>query len=48
LKAQEIIGREDELEVVGTFFDAVEPGPSALVLEGEPGIGKVDDLAQRT
>lgn len=31
--AQDIIGREDELEVVATFFDALEPAPSALVLE---------------
>jgi Cdc6-like AAA superfamily ATPase len=38
--ASDLIGREDELEEVAAFLD--DPGRlgSALLLEGEPGIGK--------
>ncbi|HXH98322.1 MAG TPA: AAA family ATPase [Gaiellaceae bacterium] len=36
----EIIGREEELAAVDAFLDGIEEGPSALVLSGEPGIGK--------
>jgi hypothetical protein len=36
----EIVGREDELASIHAFFDQAEGGPAALVLEGEPGIGK--------
>jgi predicted ATPase len=36
----EVIGRETELAAVAAFLDAVPDGPSALVLEGEAGIGK--------
>jgi DNA-binding CsgD family transcriptional regulator len=35
-----IIGRDDELASVHAFVDGVWEGPSALVLEGEAGIGK--------
>jgi DNA-binding CsgD family transcriptional regulator len=35
-----LIGREDELDLVEAFLDAVAQGPCALVLSGEPGIGK--------
>ena len=36
----QIIGREEERGVVLSFVDDVPAGPSALVLEGEAGIGK--------
>jgi DNA-binding CsgD family transcriptional regulator len=36
----EIIGREEELEVVESFVARAEDGAGALVLSGEPGIGK--------
>jgi DNA-binding CsgD family transcriptional regulator len=35
-----IVGREAELRRVEEFLDAVQAGPTALVLEGEAGIGK--------
>ncbi len=36
----EIVGRDTELAAVRTFVEQDEGGLSALVLEGEPGIGK--------
>jgi DNA-binding NarL/FixJ family response regulator len=36
----ELIGREAELERIQRFLAGSETGPSALLLEGEPGIGK--------
>jgi DNA-binding CsgD family transcriptional regulator len=36
----EIVGREGELASIHTFLERGEGGPAALVLEGEPGIGK--------
>jgi predicted ATPase len=36
----EVVGREDELASIGGFLGEVDPESSALVLEGEPGIGK--------
>lgn len=36
----EIVGRATELSRLDAFIDAVANGPAALVLEGEPGIGK--------
>jgi predicted ATPase len=36
----EIVGREDELGMIEVFLADVERGPAALVLSGEPGIGK--------
>jgi DNA-binding CsgD family transcriptional regulator len=36
----ELIGREAELAVVERFVEALPEGPSALVIEGEAGIGK--------
>lgn len=36
----EIVGRATELSRLDSFLDAVANGPAALVLEGEPGIGK--------
>ena len=38
--ATEVIGREEELASIGAFLDHLEEGPGALVLSGEPGIGK--------
>ena len=38
--AIEVIGREEELASIEAFLDRLEEGPSALVLSGEPGIGK--------
>jgi Cdc6-like AAA superfamily ATPase len=38
--AVELIGRDDELASIAGFLDSVEAGPAALVLSGEPGIGK--------
>ena len=35
-----VIGREEELGSIEAFLARVEDGPSALVLSGEPGIGK--------
>ena len=37
---RDVVGREQELAAVGAFLDRVEGGPHALVLSGEPGIGK--------
>src|SRR6266511_2592835 len=36
----EVIGREGEIAFLSRFLDDVPAGPSALALEGEPGIGK--------
>jgi DNA-binding CsgD family transcriptional regulator len=36
----ELVGREAELERIQRFLVGVDSGPSALLLEGEPGIGK--------
>ncbi len=36
----EIVGRGAELQAVHAFLDRVATGPSALLIEGEPGIGK--------
>jgi DNA-binding CsgD family transcriptional regulator len=38
--AQTVIGREQELGAIESFLAEVEQGPRALVLSGEPGIGK--------
>jgi hypothetical protein len=38
--AGDIVGREHELAVVEAFVERLEAGPSALVLEGEAGVGK--------
>jgi AAA ATPase domain len=38
--AQSTIGREAELGTIGRFVDAVDQGCGALIVEGEPGIGK--------
>ncbi|HWI70336.1 MAG TPA: AAA family ATPase, partial [Baekduia sp.] len=35
-----IVGRADELAAVQALLDATSAGPAALILEGEPGIGK--------
>ncbi len=40
LMPAEIVGRDEELATVATFLSSTEPGPAALVLEGEPGIGE--------
>jgi DNA-binding CsgD family transcriptional regulator len=38
--AGDIIGRESELAILHRFLDSIPTGPSALLLSGEPGIGK--------
>jgi DNA-binding CsgD family transcriptional regulator len=38
--AHEIIGRDDELSSIRAFVERAHDGPRAVVLEGEPGIGK--------
>jgi ATP/maltotriose-dependent transcriptional regulator MalT len=38
--AAEIIGREEEQAAIQAFLGRVEEGPAALLLSGEPGIGK--------
>ena len=35
-----VVGREEELAAVQAFLDQIDEGPCALVLAGEPGIGK--------
>ena len=35
-----VVGREAELDVVHALLDAVPSGPVALLIEGDPGIGK--------
>ena len=35
-----VIGREPELAVLQRFLDSIPSGPSALLLSGDPGIGK--------
>ena len=35
-----VIGRDEELSAIQAFLADVEQGASALVLSGEPGIGK--------
>ena len=48
--AEEVLGREAELGVVAAFLDGVSSGPGALVIQGEPGIGKTTlwaDLVRR-
>jgi DNA-binding CsgD family transcriptional regulator/DNA polymerase III delta prime subunit len=36
----DVVGRERELAAVSAFLDAIPDGPRALLLAGEPGIGK--------
>src|SRR6266480_7325753 len=38
--AREVVGRDEELAVVRDFLAAVDRLPSALLIEGEAGIGK--------
>jgi len=38
--AEAVIGRDRELETVVRFLNGAGPGPAALVIRGEPGIGK--------
>lgn len=40
MPARAVAGRAAELVVVDEFLTALESGPAALILEGEPGIGK--------
>ena len=35
-----VIGRDEELDSIQAFLARLEQGPAALVLSGEPGIGK--------
>ena len=36
----DVIGREPELAILHRFLDSIPTGPSALLLSGDPGIGK--------
>jgi DNA-binding CsgD family transcriptional regulator len=38
--AGDVIGRESELATIHRFLDAIEPGPTAVLLSGDAGIGK--------
>ncbi|HEY7668535.1 MAG TPA: ATP-binding protein [Actinomycetota bacterium] len=38
--AGDVIGRESELAILHRFLDSIPTGPSALLLSGDPGIGK--------
>ncbi len=38
--ASDVIGRESELAILQRFLDSIPAGPSALLLSGDPGIGK--------
>ena len=38
--ARTIVGREMELASLASFVDEVDAGPSGLLLEGPPGVGK--------
>jgi len=38
--AGSIVGRRDALDSVAEFLRGIDAGPAALILEGEPGIGK--------
>jgi DNA-binding CsgD family transcriptional regulator len=40
MPARGVIGRDEELAAIEAFLADVEKGPTALVLSGEPGIGK--------
>jgi ATP/maltotriose-dependent transcriptional regulator MalT len=40
MPARAVIGRDEELAAIEAFLGDVEQGPAALVLSGEPGIGK--------
>src|SRR5262245_46531271 len=40
VEAEGLLGRERELAVVDRFLSAIRERPAAVVLEGEPGIGK--------
>src|SRR5215211_5804720 len=35
-----VVGRASELDAIERLLDSLEEGPAALLLEGEPGIGK--------
>jgi Cdc6-like AAA superfamily ATPase len=40
MDASALVGRDEELDAVRAFLADVVDGPAALVLAGEPGIGK--------
>lgn len=40
MAAEELLGREAELAVIGSFLKRAASEPTALVIDGEPGIGK--------
>jgi tetratricopeptide (TPR) repeat protein len=39
-RGAELVGRDEELAQIEGFLERVEEGPAALVVEGDPGIGK--------
>ena len=43
----DVIGREPELAILHRFLDSIPTGPSALLLSGDPGIGKTTVLEAR-
>ncbi len=40
IEADELVGREQEMAAISRFLATIEERPAAVVLEGEPGIGK--------
>jgi DNA-binding CsgD family transcriptional regulator len=40
VEGREVIGRETEIAAVEAFLDSLHAGPAALLVSGEPGIGK--------
>jgi predicted ATPase len=44
--AMTLIGRDTEMAAITTFLEAVPSGPSALLISGEPGIGKTSLLSE--
>jgi hypothetical protein len=40
MKGNDIVGRGTELEAIDHFLDRLQHEPTAIVFEGEPGIGK--------
>jgi hypothetical protein len=42
-----LVGRDDETGRLSAFLAGLAGGPSALVIEGEPGIGKTGRFAGR-
>src|SRR5262245_38585660 len=46
--ATRVVGRVSELEAIERLLDSLDEGPAALILEGDPGIGKTTLLLAAT